>query len=177
MYARLMRDEPNQDYAVSGTARLRVQYMTYRTDPVTDTIFVNVRVYNDGTNDVNLKDVSFKYWYSSEYDAMVEKVEIDTAFKMPGGAAVRDFTRARIDPLNPEINLQDRVQTTSFVSGAGVIKRNEYVEVHLRLHYNDWTYKYTQNGDYSFQNKTVFDNTLLIPAYFRGSIVWGNQPQ
>jgi hypothetical protein len=177
MYVRLMRDERDQDYAVGGTANLYVQYMTYRLDPVTDTIFVNVRVYNNGNADVSLKDVSFKYWYSSEWDALSEKVEIDSAIKMPSGTWVGPWTQARIDVLNPELGIQDRVQTTTFTNGAGVIKKNEFVEVHLRLHYNDMTKKYTQIGDFSFQNKTVFETTVLIPAYFRGSLVWGGQPQ
>lgn len=175
-YVNVTKHTIYQNYQVAGTAKLGVKYMTYRTDQTTDTIFVNLRIYNYGTNSVDLENIKAKYWYSSEWDTIKEKVEIDTAFKMPSGAYIGHVTQAQIDKLNPPLGIQDRVQITSFSNWAGVLMPNEYVEVHLRLHYTDWTYKYNQYGDYSFSNFTKFQNSFVITAYYMDSLIWGGEP-
>jgi len=154
---------------------LRIQYYSYNTNSDTDTIYVIMRIYNEGPIVVNLSNVSAKYWYTYEgLDS--EVVEIDWAGKMPSGQNIKQYTIANIQAISQAG--QDRVQTTSFEEGAGLLATGEYVEVHLRIHHSVWASynRYNQTNDHSFGTQNSFIDWNKITAYINGVKVWGYEP-
>jgi len=153
-------------------ANLRAQYFSYHTDSVNNTIYINVRIYNDGTESVTLSNVTAKYWYTFEGSG-AEVVEIDDVHKQPSGQDLKLYTSAEIQIISQ--SGQDRVQITSFGSGADSLATGEFVEVHLRVHKTDWT-NYSLTNDYSFGTQTEFQNWQQVTLYYSGTKVWGLEP-
>jgi hypothetical protein len=165
-------ETPTMTTTALPLANLRAQYFSYHAESTYNTIYINVRIYNDGAGSINLAEVTSKYWYTFEGSG-AEVVEIDDAHKLPSGQDIKSFTSAEIQTISQ--NGQDRVQVSSFGSGAGSITTGEFAELHLRVHKADWT-NYTQTNDYSFGTQTEFQNWQQVTLYFGGTKVWGLEP-
>lgn len=154
------------------TASAAVQYCTYNTNWQSNTIYVNVRITNTGTNPINLANLNAKYWYTCEGTAS-EITNVDWAGVLPSGRYIGPSTLMNIATINQ--GGQNRVCTISFNSGAGTLQPGETVEVKTRIHKNDWS-NYTQTNDYSFGAYSNYVNWLKITVYYQGSKISGTEP-
>ena len=153
-------------------AHLRCEYFSYNTSVQTDTIFVNIRIYNTGNTAVSTGGITAKYWFTQEgIDASM--AEVDDCKILPSGKDIKAGTTAGISVLNCS---QDRLLTAGF--GTDVLQPGEYIEVHLRIHHTSWqSYnKYTQTNDYSFGTQSWFTQWNKIGLYYNNSLVWGIEP-
>ncbi len=153
-------------------AHLRCEYFSYNTFVQTDTIFVNIRIYNTGNTALNTGGMTAKYWFTQEgIDASM--VEVDDSRMLPSGKDIKAGTTAGISVLNC---YQDRLLTAGF--GTDMLQPGEYIEVHLRIHHTSWqSYnKYTQTNDYSFGTQSWFTQWNKIGLYYNNSLVWGIEP-
>ncbi|HDQ25287.1 MAG TPA: T9SS type A sorting domain-containing protein [bacterium] len=154
-------------------AILRAQYYSYNTNPESNTLYVNVRIYNDGTENASLSSVTAKYWYTFEGTTQSENAVVDWAGKLPSGIGITQYVTTQIQAI--EQSEQTRVQVTGFTGEAGSIGPGEYAQVQLRIHKNDWS-NYTQTNDYSFGTHGSFIDWNKVTIYFDGVKVWGLEP-
>ena len=133
-------------------AHLRCEYFSYNTSVQSDTIFVNIRIYNTGNTAVNTAGISTKYWFTQE-GIDPSTAEVDDSRILPSGKDIKAGTTTSVSVLNCS---QDRLLTTGF--GVDVLQPGEFIEVHLRIHHTSWqSYnKYTQTNDYSFGTQAWF---------------------
>jgi len=153
-------------------AHLRCEYFSYNTSVQTDTIFVNIRIYNTGNTAVSTGGITAKYWFAQEgIDASM--AEVDDSRILPSGKDIKTGTIAGVSVLNCS---QDRLLTAGF--GEDMLQPGEYIEVHLRIHHTSWqSYnKYTQTNDYSFGTQSWFTQWNKIGLYYNNSLVWGIEP-
>jgi hypothetical protein len=158
---------------VASVANLRAQYFSYQTNPTNNTIYINVRIYNDDTKSVALSSVSAKYWYTFEGTNQTETAVVDWAGKQPSGQAITSNTLAAVNTISQ--SGQTRVEITTFNPNAGSIAPGEYAEFHVRVYKNDWS-NYNMSNDYSFGTQTAFQNWQQVTLYYNGSKVWGLEP-
>ncbi|HRQ44615.1 MAG TPA: cellulose binding domain-containing protein [Candidatus Goldiibacteriota bacterium] len=153
-------------------ANLRCEYFSYNTSVQSDTIFVNIRIYNTGNTAINIIGISAKYWFTQE-GIDPSTAEVDDSRILPSGKDIKAGTTADVSVLNCS---QDRVLTAGF--GVDILQPGEFIEVHLRVHHTSWqSYnKYTQTNDYSFGTQAWFAQWNKIGVYCNNSLVWGIEP-
>lgn len=149
---------------------IRIQYMTYSSAPISNSVSVNVRIYNSGNTDVNLADVTAKYYYTYEGSAQNELTQVYWAGILPSGRSITSKVNAVI-----EGNSTNRVYNLSFDSDAGILKPGEYVECQSRFNKMNWS-NYNQSNDYSFGAVTSFQDWQKITGYISGFLKWGTAP-
>jgi flagellar hook assembly protein FlgD len=150
---------------VTISVQLRAQYYSYNTNSQSDTIYVNIRIYNDGANTAYMGSIKARYWYT--YEGIDPEVnEVDTSFKMPSGQHIETNTVASL--YNISYCGQTRVQVTSFNSNAGSIQPGEYVEFHVRVNHTQYSQSnmYNQLNDYSFGTQNAFIDCNKITLYY-----------
>jgi hypothetical protein len=160
---------------VTMNVRLRAQYYSYNTNSQSDTIYVDVRVYNDGTNAASLSSIKARYWYTYEGVAP-EVVEDDSSVKMPSGQHIESNTIGLL--YNISYCGQTRAQVTSFDSNSGSIQPGEYVEFHIRVNHTQYSQAntYNQLNDYSFGTQGNYIDWNKITLYYDDSLAWGIEP-
>jgi len=154
-------------------ASVRLQYHSYNTNQENNTLFVNFRVYNEDTKNIEMSGITVKYWYTFEGAAQNESAVVDWAGKLPSGEHITQYVTTQIQAI--EQSGQTRVQISGFTEAAGSIAPAEYGQVQLRIHKNDWS-NYTQTNDYSFGTQSEFIDWIKMTVYYNGVKVWGLEP-
>lgn len=148
-----------------------VQFMTYNANANTNTLFVNIKVKNTGDIDVDLAKLATSYWFAAENTSVADVAEKDAAFVMNSGSPVN----TAVAIATASRGTQNRVQNTTFPGVNRVLKKGEFVELHLRIHKSNWT-NYNQGNDYSFSANYNFADTNKITVYYGGTRVAGTEP-
>jgi|GEM_PF-1521673 len=156
----------------SVLSSIKIQYYTSNLNDITNTIYLNLRVINNSNSSIPLKNISVKYWFTSD----VNSTDI----------AENDYSATSSNfYLNPYVTLninminqggQDRVLVIGFKDNSGYLNSDEYAQLQLRIHKNDWA-NYKQSNDYSFGNANYFIDWQKITGYISGQKVWGNEPE
>ncbi len=149
---------------------IKIQFMTFNSSVITNTISVNLRIYNTDTVDIDLASVSAKYYYTFEGSAQNEIAQVYWSGILPSG---RDIT----SKVNTTIESADvnRIYNISFDSDAGIIKPGEFVECQTAIHKTSWS-NYNQSNDFSFGAVTSYQDWQKFAGFVDGSLVWGTTP-
>jgi hypothetical protein len=178
VYSVVTKDMAGQNYARVAAA-LRAQYYNSSDAPINNTIFTRVRIFNDGTTNVDIKDITVKYWYAND-GVTPEAVDIDYAGEMSSGRYIKPNTHTVLTALSPERAGQNRALTVTFDAGAGALRpstvKDSYVQAHLRVHKDDYRMNYNQANDYSYGDHDWYKDWPKVAVYYKGVIVWGSEP-
>jgi hypothetical protein len=175
-YLRIIRDEPNQDFAALQV-RVRLEYMTEQPNNPNN-IQIFLCLYNEGTATINLSDLTASYWYKSEWPDTETGLVNDARVKLSGRSdrdikAASSATPVRVSPPR---GTQDRKAVVSFGPSAGVLEPGARVEIKLQVYDADWRNRYNFSNDYSFGNHSTKRTWTNITMYHAGTLVWGLEP-
>lgn len=132
------------------------------------------RVYNSGSNEIDLRKIEIRYWYRYEGSGQLEQAWVDWAGRMPQGTHLTNLTNIGI--ISGDYgNNQDRYVKITFREGAGMIGEGEYVEIQTRYNKVDWS-NYDQSNDWSFVGYTEYTNWDKVGVYYDGVLIWGEEP-
>lgn len=148
---------------------IRIQFMTNHMDDSVTQLMPNLRIYNEGRNDLDLADVTAEYYYTFEGAESAEVSGINWATIQPSD--YNDITaKAHVRTLE---NGNSRTLQYWFSDDAGVLKPGEFVDIYSASRKADWT-KYDQSNDYSFGAVNVFTDWTKIVGKIKGLTVWGS---
>lgn len=159
------------------SVELRLQYLNDETDPSTQTIRPQFRIFNDGTNTVALTDITLRYWFTSEPAgsdtfvcdwAAVGASEITHQFDTTDGEYFLEmgFTS---DALVPS-HLGGDGSANTLLNGA------ETGAINNRIHDSAWGL-YDQSDDFSWDpDQTAYSDYDRVTLYYQGQRVWGFEP-
>lgn len=158
--------------ATTGISAVRVQYYTSNTSENTNTLYVNLRIINNGQSALALQNVAAKYWYTFEGASGADVVENDYSVTS-GGLYLNPYVTKGVAVISQ--GGQNRVMTIGFTSGAGSIPAGGYAQLQLRIHKDNWS-NYTQSTDYSFGTHSSFQDWIKATGYVSGVKAWGTEP-
>ncbi|MGB5821101.1 MAG: DUF5722 domain-containing protein [Saonia sp.] len=132
-----------------------------------NTIKPNFILVNEGNQPVDLKDVTFKYWFSPETPAPLnyafDYVKLGAANVTGTFGATENGTSSYF-----EVGFDQAAGALYAYSNSGEIKS--------RLWKQDWS-SFNELDDHSYQAiGTVFSPNSMITAYIDGQLVWGQEP-
>ncbi len=136
-----------------------------------NTIKPNLRIINSGNQNVPLKDVTLRYWFSPE-SASTLNYNIDysliTSNQINGDFKISDFTYDGATSYI-EVSFQESAGTLFMLSETGEMK--------FRINKQDWS-NFDESDDFSYLStgNAYLENTK-ITAYINGKLVWGEEPQ
>lgn len=134
-----------------------------------NTIGLQLRIVNTGTNTINLSDIKLRYYYTID-EEKAQNFFCD--YSQVGSSNVTGtFTKMPTPKTGADYYLE-----MGFTSNGGSLAANASVNIQARAVKSDWT-NYTQTGDYSFNSTaTGFVDWNKVSAFFQGNLVWGNIP-
>jgi hypothetical protein len=169
-------DQPDPEFG-----SIRLQYDNDNPNTTTQNIRPYIRIYNDSDWDINISDLTVRYWFTSE--ATVTDIHNTEWLEMGGLTSnvegefnfIEDNYYLELS-FSPNIVLPiglggDGTTANLMPSGAttGIIQH----VIHSST-YND----YDQSNDYSFNSSiTTFTNYEYINVYYKGQLVWGIAPE
>ena len=136
-----------------------------------NTLYVNVRVYNDAETPVALSALSAEYYYTFEGAYQSEQAAVDWCGVFPDGETTA--AAAAVDTI--DMGGQNRRMTLSFAASDESIANGGYVECQVRIHKSDWS-NYTQSNDYSFGDHAAYTGWDNMTVTLDGVTVWGVAP-
>jgi hypothetical protein len=155
------------------TSALKVQSSTYTVNPITNQIYINVRIHNIGEVEEDLSSLELKYWYSDDKNTVPEVVTVDWAGKIPSGAMITSQAQASVETA--EVAGQTDVVSLSFPGSDLTLEPNGCIEANLRVNKEDWS-NYLQTNDYSFNAQSSPTDCNRICLYKNNVLVWGIEP-
>jgi hypothetical protein len=150
----------------------KVQSSTSNTNPISNQLYVNVRIYNTGTVTEAISSLDLKYWYSKN-GTTSEVVTLDWVGMFPAGNTITSQALATLESVT--IAGQTSVVRLSFPNSNTYIEPNGYIEARLRVNKTDWS-DYNQTDDYSFVPQTSFTDCNKVCLYKDNVLAWGTQP-
>lgn len=150
---------------------LAVQYRTSDTNPLDNTIRFQLRVVNQGTTAIDLKDLKIRYYYTKEAPSQGQQFFIDYA--QVGSSNVS----GAFGTISPAVTGADSYVEIGFGTGAGSLAPGaDTGDIQVRLHNADWS-NYNENNDYSYNGtQSNYANWNKITAYYNGVLTWGIEP-
>ncbi|MEX2600580.1 MAG: cellulose binding domain-containing protein, partial [Balneolaceae bacterium] len=158
---------------------IRVQYDNDNTNTTTAELRPYMRVYNDSDLDINLSDITVRYWFTSEPEGLdvheVEYAEMGSEDDITGSFGTLGGMRYLQVGFSPDavlpVGLGGDGSTPNLFpssSSTGIIQQ--------RIRDDGWG-NYTQSDDYSFDaSVTTFEDYDEITVYYKGQLVWGTPP-
>lgn len=160
------------------TADLRLQYEVpwWSDDPYVNRIAFNSRIINDGSSAVDLDDVTFRYWFSSEpsgsdvyvcYWADVGSDGVAGSFGSEGGNHYLEVEFTSDASVPPYLGGNWNSSLPAGASTGDIVNS---------VRDSNWD-TYNQTDDYSFNpSYTSYRNWENITVYYQGNLVWGTPP-
>lgn len=159
------------------TPALRLQYLNFNTNPSSQTLYPLLTVFNDATLDLDLTDITIRYYFTSE----------------PPGTDIHHVDYALVGSANitgqfiEELGL--RYLEVGFTAGATIPPShggnsipNEFPggantgEIQNRIVDSNWGF-YDQTDDYSWDpDITSWSDYENITIYYKGELAWGVSP-
>jgi subtilisin family serine protease len=156
--------------STASASSLKVQYMTLVTGSSSQAIAPQLILFNTGTTDITLSEITLRYWFTIDGDKP-QSYWCDYFYSSCGNVIGR-FVR-----LSAPRSGADTCLEISFAAGAGVLAYGANTgPLQNRFSKNDWSF-YTQTGDYSFDpTKSQFADWSKVTIYRNGVLVWGVEP-
>lgn len=157
-----------QRFQLKKEVGLRIQLRNEWNQWVSEnTIYPQIRVYNDSDKPIDLQGLSLRYYYTTEGKS-------DDQFIYDWGSVFRTYVKGTIHKSD---DYKDNYLQVEFLKGSGVLRPGEYIELQTRIIKSNWSDKFDQSNDYSFNYKTTeFVDWNKITAYREGKKVWGVEP-
>lgn len=151
------------------TDGLQVQFFNGNTSVSTNGISPKFKLVNTGNKDINLADVTLRYYYTIDGEA-TQNFWCDWASL--GSANVKyQFVK-----LTSPSSTADYYLELSFTSAAGTLKPGQSAEIQARFAKSNWS-NYNQGNDYSFHaTSNQYINSDKITGFVSGNLVWGIEP-
>lgn len=152
-----------------GTA-LRAQYKTG--DPWSaydNQIVPHITVFNDGATDIDLSDVTIRYWYTS-YSTVGEQFWVNYAAVGNGNVTGQFVTPVVTHPgANAYLEVGFLGSTGQLVAG------DNTGPIEVRFNRTNWS-PYYELDDYSYANALTYGDAETITVYYKGELYWGREP-
>ncbi len=156
--------------AYASQGELRVQMYLGNTAQTTNTISPNFRIYNDGTNPLNMSEVKLRYYYTKD-SSSTQNFVCDSC--LYNNANISGVTGNFID-ITPPTSNADNYLEISFPQGI-ILAPNSSIELRNRIYKSDWS-NFNQSNDYSFNpTGTDYQDWNKVTAYLSNSIIWGSK--
>ena len=153
----------------AATNSVKVQMYNSVVTSSSNTIGLQLRIVNTGTNSINLSDIKLRYYYT--IDGEKSQIFFCDYSQVGSSNVTGTFVKMPTAQMGADYYLD-----IGFKSSAGSLATNASVDVQARAAKSDWT-NYTQTGDYSFNSTaTGFVDWNNVCAYYQGNLVWGNTP-
>jgi hypothetical protein len=132
------------------------------------------RVYNIGTQAVDISKIEIRYWYEYEGTGQTESAFIDWAGI--SGTNISNYAKTSIVSGSFGSG-QDRYISVGFDDAGGSLGNgsNDYLEADTRFNKSDNSY-YDQSNDWSFVAYNTFTQWSRVTVYYDGALVWGYEP-
>ncbi|WP_150266700.1 glycoside hydrolase family 48 protein [Paenibacillus tepidiphilus] len=155
---------------VVPAGNLAVQYKTNDTSPGDNQIRPQLRIVNNGTTAVDLKNVKLRYYYTIDGEK-AQQFNVDYA-TLGSGNVQGSFVK-----LTPGVSGADHYVEISFTAAAGSLAPGANTgEIQLRFNKSDWS-NYNETGDYSYDaTKSAYADWNKVTLYLNGSLAWGIEP-
>ncbi len=141
------------------TLDVRIRYRTGDDDPAR-AIYPLLRIDNYGRS-VHLSDLAIRYWYNTP----------------PGGTQIVECGYALVVCGNLDMTVYGDYLEIGFDEAAGMLMgETESGLIKVRVRYTDWRETYDQTDDHSYTYAPSFVVSENIGIYYRGELVWGNEP-
>jgi len=153
---------------VAGATSLKVQAFNGNTAATSNTLYVNVKVVNTGTDAIALSTVKVRYYYTND-GTQSNSFACDYS---PAGSGNITGTFGTVSGAATA----DRYVEIGFTSGAGSLAAGGSTTAQCRIWKSDWS-NFTQTNDYSFNaTASSFVDTTTVTGYIGGTLVWGTEP-
>jgi Cellulose binding domain len=146
----------------------------------TTTITFTIAVSNAGFATLNLSDVTVRYWFSADSNAL-SGIVWETDYAANGTGITADVKTVLMPaPLANVTPTSDSYLEFSFTAAAGSVTGlgGSPATIQGRMHGTNYSDMFNETNDYSFDPtaKAAFQPTTTITAYAKGVLVWGCEP-
>ena len=159
-----------KDSSVVVTGNIRVQMYNSNTAAATNGIMPRFKLYNTGTNPINLSDVKLRYYYTIDGE---KPQSFWCDWSHAGSSNVTGtFVKLASAKTNADYYLE-----IGFTLAAGTLAAGQSIEVQARFAKSDWS-NYNQSNDYSFNGTdSAYADWAKATGYVAGTLAWGEEPQ
>lgn len=128
-----------------------------------------IKITNAGANDINLSDVTLRYYYTADGEG-------DQSFWCDWATAGSSTVTGKFGKLSPAATNADYYLEIGFTTAAGTLAADASFELASRFAKDDWS-NFNQVNDYSFDStSSSYSATNKITAYIGGKLVSGIEP-
>ncbi|MEX2600581.1 MAG: cellulose binding domain-containing protein, partial [Balneolaceae bacterium] len=167
--------QPNPEFG-----SIRLQYQNDETNQTVQVIKPRIKIYNDSGLDINLSDLTVRYWFTSEPSGS-DTHELDWVQMGDEDDVIGTFDSEE-DNYYLELSFSSDVIIPVGLGGDGSTPdlfpaSSNTGEIHNRIRPSDWTGNYDQSDDYSWDSGiTSYTDHVYINVYYKGQLVWGAAP-
>jgi hypothetical protein len=154
--------------SVSATTSVKLQAFNGNTASSTNTLYVNFKLVNTGTDVVALSNVKLRYYFTNDGTQA-------NSFACDWATAGNSNVTGSFVAITAVIGA-DRYLEVGFASGAGTLAAGASTEVKARVWKSDWS-NFTQTNDYSFNSTAInYVDSTMVTAYISGTLYSGTAP-
>lgn len=133
---------------------------------VNNTLYPQYRIYNTGTEKVNLSDITLRYYYTIDG----ERPQNFFTDYISGGE--NSSVTGQFFKITAPKSDADYYVEVGFTASAGELEPGKYIETHTRIGKDDWSV-FTPGNDYSQNMAAVFTYFDQVDMFYKGSLVRG----
>ncbi len=153
----------------TAQTNLKVEFYNDQRSNLSNTIYPNYKITNQGSLAIDLSKVKLRYYYTKDGN---QSQSFWCDWSTIGKTNV---TGIFMEYVKPHTN-SDCYLEIGFKSGAGSLAPGASIEVRSRIAKSDWT-NYEQINDYSFRsNGDFYSEWNFVTAYIDNTLVWGIPP-
>ncbi len=148
---------------------IKVQMFNGNTQAVTNGIIPRIKLYNAGTTDIKLSDITLRYYYTIDGEK-AQNFWCDWSTIGSGNVT------GRFVKMDTPVSGADYYLEIGFTEGAGNLSAGQAIEVQSRFSKTDWS-NYTQTGDYSYnETNSNYADWEKTTGYLSSTLQWGTEP-
>lgn len=152
------------------TNGLEFQSFNGNTNLITSGISPKFKLVNTGDADINLADVTLRYYYTIDGED-TQNFWCDWASIGSGNV------KGKFVKLSTPVSTADYCLEISFAAPAGTLKPGQSAEIQTRFAKSNWS-NYNQGNDYSFNaSGNQYINSDKVTGYITDNLVWGTEPE
>lgn len=162
-------DDPANPPTPADIPAIRLQMYNSKTNDSSNTIYFNYMLYNEGTVEVDLKDIKIRYYYTSDGD---EPQNYWCDWSSAGTSNITgDFGK-----MDPAMVGADSYLEIGFKNDRETLAPGQSIEIKSRIANADWS-NYRQSNDYSFNGSAnAYADWDKSTVYLDGDLLWGQEP-
>jgi hypothetical protein len=150
---------------ISAATSAKLQCFNGNTTASTNTLYVNFKLVNTGTDAITLSNVKLRYYFTND-GTQANSFACDWAT-----AGNSNITGSFVNIT--AVTGADRYFEAGFTSGAGTLAAGASTEAKCRVWKSDWS-NFTQTNDYSFNaTATNYADSTTVTVYISGTLSWG----